>query len=416
MNKRTIVEFNMVEKANDAMGIKVSKNQIQFFLPQMFRIDENDRILKKDLLRFVCSLSLASSFDYFDVTSDKNDDGIVWPVQSFLWIIKDYLENGVYYNRERIITNDNKGKIDWKRTLRKVPVVIDGNIIYDNLVTSRVASREDVLSQIYRVCLKVSIDCFGWAFNYNFPIEVIQTKTVTEMIYIIKKEYSQTFDDIKKLRFKHMLSILQGISDENLVSSNYSYTISNYYYVFEKMVDKFFEGIESDEKKKFNPSATWKLVGMEEMQSSNLRPDTIHIRNGDHVYILDAKFYPYGATGREVDLPSTSSIQKQVTYGDHVFKNVLNKNGEVRNAFVLPYNKNKVPFINYEFMEKFFDGNLLYIGYAEPAWREFMDERYNRVYSFLIDFNFLLMNYEHGMSDYIEKVCSLIEEKSKCKD
>ena len=49
--------------------------------------------------------------------------------------------------------------------------------------------------------------------------------------------------------------------------------------------------------------------------------------------------YQYGATGNFKDLPETSSIQKQVTYGDHVYNNINKSQGSVYNAFILPYNK-----------------------------------------------------------------------------
>ena len=69
--------------------------------------------------------------------------------------------------------------------------------------------------------------------------------------------------------------------------------------------------------------------------ASSLRPDTILKRDGA-TYILDAKMYQYGVTKDVRDLPETQSIQKQITYGDHVF-NTLDKsdNPKVRNVFVL---------------------------------------------------------------------------------
>ena len=78
-------------------------------------------------------------------------------------------------------------------------------------------------------------------------------------------------------------------------------------------------------------------------------------------HILDAKMYQYGVTKDVRDLPETQSIQKQITYGDHVF-NTLDKsdNPKVRNAFILPYNKKLENFANDLNTLKYNDGNLAY--------------------------------------------------------
>lgn len=37
-----------------------------------------------------------------------------------------------------------------------------------------------------------------------------------------------------------------------------------------------------------------------------------------NVYVLDAKYYKYGATGKLSDLPESTSINKQITYGEFI--------------------------------------------------------------------------------------------------
>lgn len=71
---------------------------------------------------------------------------------------------------------------------------------------------------------------------------------------------------------------------------------------------------------KFFPNAYWNIQGKVEEDKSKLRPDSI-LLNSNKVYILDAKYYKYGITGNISDLPHTDSIQKQITYGDHISNN-----------------------------------------------------------------------------------------------
>lgn len=180
------------------------------------------------------------------------------------------------------------------------------------------------------------------------------------------------------------------------------------------MVDKLFDGIKESEKKKYNPNGFWQLNNQNPRLASSLRPDTILKRNGA-TYILDAKMYQYGVTKDVRDLPETQSIQKQITYGDHVF-NSLDKsdNPKVRNAFILPYNKKLDCFVNDPNTLKYNDGILAYFGQAYTDWRNAEDPKdYEKVYAFGIDFNYLLENYNRPDYAIIDTLCKRIEELIK---
>lgn len=85
-----------------------------------------------------------------------------------------------------------------------MPIYSNENIIYKDIVTSRMTPTNDEISDIYKFCLSKAIDRIGWLFSYNFNIPVQQRKSIKEMIILIRKEVSNTFDDIKKQRFEHI--------------------------------------------------------------------------------------------------------------------------------------------------------------------------------------------------------------------
>ena len=400
MNKEPKIKF--VEKSTDFVGIKLNKDEIEIYVPQVFRKEEN---YKRDLLLFLSSISLAKTVEPEKIKRG-NKESQIWPFDSYLWMIKDYLENGFYYNREKVYSNSYSGKIEWKKTLRNLPIYSGGNIIYDKLVTSRMSASNDMIAQIYKLCLKQSINRIGWLYNYNLYVDVQQLVSVTEMISIVRKELLNTFDDIKRIRFNHMLKILKNVDGDNVISSSSTYGIENYYYVFETMVDMLFDGIKND-KKKYNPNGYWKLNNQKEKVASSLRPDTILKRN-DATYILDAKMYQYGVTHNTNDLPETQSIQKQITYGDFVYNNIGDKN--VRNAFILPYNKELKEFKNDEDVLKYNNGDLAYFGYSRVDWREKFKD-YDYVYAYGIDFNYLLRNYKKVDTDMVNSLCTSIEKQ-----
>lgn len=402
MNKEP--KINPVTKSNDFVGIRIENGEINIYVPQVFRKETN---YKRDLLLFLKSISLAKTLEKEKLDKGSNNHDSAWPINSYLWIIKDYLENGFYYNREKVYSNSYSGKIEWKKTMKQIPIYSDGNIIYDKLVTSKMAASNDLIAQIYKLCLKQSIEKIGWVYNYNLKVDVQQIVSISEMVATVRKEINNTFDDIKRMRFNHMLKILKTTEGNKVVSNEYTYGIENYYYVFETMVDKLFDGIKESEKKKYNPNGYWQLNNQKPGLASSLRPDTILKRNGA-TYILDAKMYQYGVTKDVRDLPETQSIQKQITYGDYAYHQ-LNEN-KVRNAFILPYNKKLKCFVEDTNTFKYNDGNLAYFGQAYTDWRNTEDQKdYEKVYAFGIDFNYLLENYNRPDYAIIDTLCRKIE-------
>lgn len=406
MNNSKKPEIKLVKFATDFVGIEIKDNSFNIYVPQVFRKEDDSKINNKNLLLFLKSLSIAKTMEKERLKSNKDEVGTVWPIDSYLWIIRDFLENGYFYNREKIYSK-NQGKIDWKKTLKTTPIISNGNIIYNELITTKMSASNDIIAQIYKLCLKHALNKIGWAFEYNIHVDVVQHKSNNEMIYLIKKEISSTFEDIKRLRFKHMLSILQNVESDNALSNNYSYGIKNYYYVYEQMINIFFKGIK--DKQEYNPNGFWQLNNQKEVKASSLRPDTIYQRNGE-TFIIDAKFYQYGATHDMKDLPQTDSMQKQITYGDYVSNEFNEKN--VRNAFLLPYNKKNQDFIEDRNVERYNDSNLLYIGKAYVSWRSKEEKKpHDYIYTFLIDFNYLLNHYKEDEKEYIETLCDVINKK-----
>lgn len=406
------VKLTFAENARDNVGIIFNDGKLKITVPKMFRVDSDNYTLRKDLLLFLGSISIAKKINYNGTPNSKEKD-VNWPIESFVWIIKDYLENGYYYKRETTYSNDRNGKIFWKRTLKNRPIISDDNIIYDKLVVSKRVPLDDLITNIYKICLKESLDKIGWLLNCKLKVKEIPIVSKIEMIYTVKIELSSTYDDIKRLRFQHMISILECIDDKSINDRNFQYQINNYYYVYEQMIDRIFGGISGKEKKRYNPSGYWILLGEEPKTASDLRPDTICMVE-DETFIIDAKMYQYGCTHNIDDLPNTQSLQKQITYGEYIYNNI-DKNGKVRNAFILPYNKELEVFKNDKNFLRYDDSNLIYIGEGNVDWTDRSSKKeFERIFTFLIDFNYLLNNYSHKVSvlnNLVNQIHLMLSEK-----
>lgn len=403
MKKNKNVEIVFVNNSNEFVGIKIDNDIVKLYVPQVFRIDENR---KQDILLFLKSISLANSYEKEKLKNGTSRTKVSWPIDSYLWIIRDFIENGYYFNREKMYSKSNNGKLEWKKIMQGTPIYSNGNIIYNKMIVSKTSASNDIIANTYKLCLKQSLERIGWLFDYNYYVETPQIFSIPEMTNAIRKELSQNFDDLKRIRYKHLLKILTNNEGDNAVSNTCVYGIENYYYVFERMVDYFFNGITSN-KSKYNPNGYWHLNGKEKSLASQLRPDTI-LKYKDKTYILDAKMYQYGCTHNINDLPDTQSLQKQITYGDYIHNTLGDK--YVRNAFILPYNKELEAFKNDSNLISYSDNNLIYLGYADVDWREKKNE-YDFIYTFCIDFNYLLKNYKCSDCEVIENLCESIEKQ-----
>ena len=397
----------VTNKVDDSfVGIKIRNDRIDFYYPETYNFDETSiESSRKDVLAILQTISIAKTHSDSKTkieSSFSNNEAI--PLVSYLWIIRDYLINGFYVNRERVFKKNQRGKIDWKRTINGQPIISKGNVIYKDIVVSIKNDLDDLIVEIHKCCVKKSIDVLGWLFRIKSSSFIKTRKFCKELknLYInaLSKELNSTFEDVKKERLKHMLAIIEGLS-ENENAKELVYGVDSYAYIFEKMIDSIFGNTNPS---KFYPSANWylKMNKFAPIKSSDLRPDTILIKD-NIVYILDSKFYRFGYTANKDDLPETTSIQKQITYGDFIKNNKLGEEiKKIRNAFILPYNKyvNKLDLNN----------NIEYIGYSKTDYRK-CEEDYEIIHAFLIDLKYVIETW--NKKNHNDDITNLVQQIEK---
>lgn len=412
-DKRIYLVRSTNEENNAFVGVRIRNDSIEFHYPESYDLAGVDDVLtikdiasfRRDMIDILHTISLAktrsSAFQKTEngVSSVKN-----FTFMSYLWIIRDYIVNGFYRNNEKIYRHNAKGKINWKKTLNTQPIISNGNVIYNNLVVEITNDCDSVITEAHRLCVYDSIRKAGWLFGISENAFYVPSPTeslVKKYIRTINSEIKKTFDDVKKVRLSHMLKVLSGVDASKQVAE-IVYGVDKYHYIYERMVDAIFGNI--TDIKRYNPNASWFIMReaskLEEKEASALRPDTIRIDpyprtylvddKTKTAYVLDAKYYRYGSTGKMEDLPETTSIQKQVTYATHIEKNIKEKGKEnisaIHNAFILPYNKNNNNLGRKE--------NLEYIGYSKANWQKDSDE--NAIHAFLMDTKHLISSWSQG--------------------
>ena len=397
-------------KADDSfVGLRIKGNDIHFYYPESYRFNEQSDTVRDDILDLLRTIAIAKTTS-FEPSKANNITKVQgeFALMSYLWVIKDFLSNGFYVNREKTYKVNQTGRVDWKRTMQTQAIVSNGNVIYPSIIVSTKNTVDNLLVDIHKYCVKKSIDFIGWFFNLNSSF--IETKPFNEGIkklYIktIKQELDKTFDDDKRIRLKHILNIVVGL-DASENNDEFVYGVDSYNYIFERMIDSIFGNIKDI--RDFNPTAKWQLFrnNYRESKSSNLRPDTVIVREDGTVFILDSKFYRFGFTGNERDLPETTSIQKQITYGEYIKKNVTKVDlKEIYNAFLLPYDKERDMFRS--------EDNIQYIGFAKSMWKD-NKNGYEIIHTFLIDLNHVVKTWSRlNHSDDTERLIGEILQHNK---
>ena len=392
---------------NKFVGIKINNNRIEFHYPETFSLSSDDKELRKDIISVLRSIELAKTLTR-DKSSynNKRTNDYVFPLKAFLWIINDYITYGRYINREKLYEEGVKGKINWKKTMKNDPAISQGNIVYTKIISERKDQIDNLLTEIYFYCVQKSIDAVGWIYNLKFDNRGVDYyKLFNEKKYInaINTELSRSFDDLKKMRLSNMKNVILGLDDDVFSTKELIYGVDSYEYVFEKMIDMMFSKV--NKKDEFYPNAFWdilypKMVGV---KSTNLRPDTISIKD-KKVFILDAKYYRYGTTFNPNDLPETTSIQKQITYGEYIKKVKEGQYDDVFSAFIMPYNK-----YNNANIDKLHE-DIEFIGIARATWID-SDESSRKIAGILIDTRFLIENWIKRCDKSFNDLMNLIETK-----
>ena len=323
------------------VGIKCDAGMFSINFPLGFELSPDERGLRKDILLLINTISSTTKQMESKIQKSAvsySDEG--FPFQSYIYILSDYFAHGYYKEREQKYHVSKKGKIDWNRTIKtQKPYVQGGNAFYLDYMTRKNTVREnELITLIHEYCVYDAMRKIGWLFTVNEPQKPRIKFNQKLFASTIKLKMRETFNDRKRMLFSNMLAIIENMQDED-APIIYRCGTNRFEYVWESLVDRVF-GISG--KERYFPKTSWNLESGV-FDNASLEPDTIMITNG-HVYVLDSKYYKYGATKHPWDLPESTSINKQITYGEFIaeedrFKTLHGSVFKTYNAFIMPFSK-----------------------------------------------------------------------------
>lgn len=397
---KTFITEQSTSNSDTFVGIKCESGKLKIYLPVGFNVNDDDSILRKELLFLLNAIKYASEkkmsddVESIDVQSNNIQN---FPISSYLYVISDFFKRGYYKEREVIYSKNKRGKIHWGKTIKNVrPFINNNDAHYLNFIVRKSPlSENELITLIHEYCVYESFLKIGWLYSLRLPKKPRIKFNKALFINTLNKKYSNSFVEDNKVLFRHLMNIVKSSGDE-LERRNYIFGTNRFEYVWELLIDDVF-GIRN--KSEYFPNTKWNLIeSPSNYKNSSLEPDTIMILH-NKIYILDAKYYKFGMTRSHLDLPGSSSINKQITYGEYVsqLNTFLDKN--IYNAFLMPFSKD-----DWDCSRPF-----KYIGEASSEWKS-NKLRYEQIKGILVDTNYLLKAFSLKDNSAIIQLSQLIED------
>lgn len=391
------------------VGIKYENDALRVNFPLGYKKASTEDELKKDVLNLIGVLSSLSDANESFIQAQKiaHKENVVFPIHAYLYLIKEFLTNGYYFEKEVVYTKSTNGKANWAKTAKQVkPLLQDDSVFYTEFITRKIKHNEnELISQIHQYCVWESFSKIGWLFSSLMPVRPRLKFNKNLFLSIIKTKLSQTFNEKTMLLFSYMIDVIEFL-DKSGDSKNFTYGTNEFEYIWENMVDSAFG---EKNKTKYYSHCYWDIDGKEyssdqlEFKQSALRPDTIMITDkgteNQKTFVLDSKYYRYGESKQLNHLPMSGSIIKQIAYAEYIEnkekEGKLKHSKSIHNAFIMPFESNDSSI------------NMKFVGSAYTDYKT-GDKSYYKIRAILIDTKWLMEN--HNRNDkMIAELAELIE-------
>ncbi len=412
-NEKTLRERCKVvthEDKDSFVGIRADTEDAMVYFPLGYELSDTEDDIRRDILQLITILNEFKDRREGHITERHYDETEKdkFPLNAYMEIILYYMENGYYKELEPVYKTRERGKINWSKTIKQQRPLLSLNSdnttyspIYTHFTVKLSTPNEDEeITLINKYCVRKSFEIIGWLFTSYIPPEAEVVYNENRFLAVLNSKLVNTNNDRKKRLFQSMIDMINEMDEES--NHKIHFGTNSFAYVWEGLIDKTFG---NRKKELYYPKGIWKLRYNDDKPTSKLRPDTIMSYNDDF-FVIDAKYYKYGDSRNRNHLPSSDSINKQVTYGEYV--QLLEEGKSVYNAFLIPYNRKNNNFKS--------DNLFLNIGEAIPEWKyknldgneERKEIKYEHIQGFLVDIKYLMNNYRNESTINIQKLAEAI--------
>lgn len=409
------------------VGLRYQNGKLEIHFPvgysKVLVTDEKERnkLLRKDILNLISILSTYGKKEEMVTQADfiSTNKNVCFPIHAYIFIITDFMNHGYYRQKESYYKQGTTGKINWTRTIKQIrPSIVNEQAVYFNFITKNINyNEEDLITKIHQYCVSECFNKLGFLFCSYVPGKTSIKLNKKLFTSVLKSKMATTFNENNLLLFKNMIEVINFLDNDNNEKKEYIYGTNSFHHIWEALVDEVYG---EEDKENYYPKITWRFPNKEDFTYNNLidkknslRPDTIMITNpkteNQKIFVLDSKYYQYGETHSNTDLPGSDSIVKQIAYAQYIEKSLTNINCKINieikkeisansiyNAFILPADKmnpqNSLP---------------QNVGYATTDYIK-NDKPYSKIHCILLDTKTLMYNHVRKNSTEINKLAALI--------
>lgn len=376
-------------------------HSLSIHFPIGFEISKNEEIVRDDIISLISVLQIYNDQQsrISKIMPEQVLKTVRFPVQAYFTVLADFLNNGYYQITEEQYKQGIAGPISWPRTIKmETPIAQTNGVVYTKYrVKHHNETDKDLITEINEYCVYQSYLRLGWIYKLSLPPKPNRRREINVYQNYIESALLRTNRDKDKQLFSAMADILNFENNANDPDQFYFGT-NRFEYIWEKLIQETYGNVRKED---YFPKTKWRLKFGSESDNTALEPDTV-MKESDDIYILDAKYYKYGITQNPRDLPNSSSVNKQITYGEHVINEKVRDGEGVYNAFLMPYDSERQPY-NQE------EGHYYSVGEAVSSWKP-SNENYQRVQGILVDIKFLIKNLIKPNNNEIVKLSNAIKE------
>lgn len=279
-----------------------------------------------------------------DSKYSKNSGEYISEIAVADFLLRDYIDNGLYQKRREEVLLNSNGEVNWDRTISTLdPIISKGQPIYHDLYNyTNITEEYNVICELHKWAVKHCLDKYSDILEYNtsFQEDCVQDWNtlgdLEHLLGVLERELRITYIDREINLFENLYKLLSK-KGKNLNTNFNIYGTGYFHTVWEQVCSNSFNN-KKDYYSKHIPKPEWKNNDGETVLKETIIPDVVATnRDMTSFFVLDAKYYNFRmhqtpqfyVTGN----PGVGDVSKQILY-EKAFKDVAIE--KKYNVFLFP--------------------------------------------------------------------------------
>lgn len=233
-----------------------------------------------------------------------NEINSSYPLYHFFEVYNYFLNYGLYTNEREIRMAGYSGKIDWKKTLLRSPLIVsENNLLYMPMIIKKKINEHAFISKCMAYVIDSTADALSLLINFkrtNLEIKDIDWKNTKIIIRHLREIKHSIFKDKKK---KLVDSLIKCFENEDKGSNTISIKTRNFDLIWEEMIEfylqYYFERISENGYIKFSNKKKLEIQPFKKKKfypdikgnkGRSIEPD-FYLLEDNVRYIFDGKYY-----------------------------------------------------------------------------------------------------------------------------